>query len=125
MLLDTSALIKMFTDEESARQVEVELGDDEAYVSLVQLAELAGWALRSGKPVRDRIEVVKDLAVVLPLEEQVCVEAAAIRQAMKARGRRNFGIIDGILLATARSREQRLLTFDEDFEGEEDCIILK
>jgi len=37
----------------------------------------------------------------------------------------NFGIIDGIVLSTARSLGERLLTFDADFEGEEDCIVLR
>lgn len=124
MLLDTSVLIEMFTDDAKARQVESEIGKEEAYVSMVQIAELAAWAIRVGRPVRERIETTKELASVLPLDEEDCREAASIRDQRRKAGKNDFGIIDGILLATARSRGQRLLTFDRHFEGEEDCVVL-
>jgi hypothetical protein len=44
------------------------------------------------------------MAVVAPLTKEICLLDAAI--------------IDRLVLSTARSLGQRLLTFDVDFEGE-------
>jgi predicted nucleic acid-binding protein len=39
-------------------------------------------------------------------------------------GYKNFNLLDGLVLAAARSIGERLLTFDRDFMGEKDCIVL-
>ncbi len=36
----------------------------------------------------------------------------------------SFGLLDGLLLAAARSVGERVLTFDRDFPEEEDCLLL-
>jgi predicted nucleic acid-binding protein len=50
--------------------------------------------------------------------------AAAIEQTRRRVGHDDFGLIDGIILATVRSIGQRVLTFDEDFGGETDCLLI-
>ena len=97
----------------------------ELYVSHVQLAELADWATRCGVPAAERLDAVEQIASVVPLTKEICLEAAVIKSAKRKNGVSNFGIIDGIILSTARSLGQSLLTFDADFEGEEDCVVLR
>lgn len=125
MLLDTSTLVALFTSKKAADRIEREVGDSALYVSYVQLAELADWATRSGAPAPERIDAVEQMASVSPLTKEICLEAAAIKFAKRKEGISGFGIIDGIVLATARSLGQNLLTFDADFEGEEDCVVLR
>ena len=125
MLLDTSVLVAVFTSKQMAKRVSKEVGDSQLYVSNVQLAEIADWATRSGVPAAERAEVVEQLASVAPLTKEICLEAAAIKSTRRKKGHSSFGIIDGIVLATARSLGQTLLTFDSDFDGEGDCVVLK
>jgi predicted nucleic acid-binding protein len=124
MLLDTSALVAIFTNKRSAERIAKEVGDSQLYVSQIQLAELADWAVRSGAPAAERVEAVEQMASVAPLTREICLEAAAIKFSNRKKPASAFGIIDGIVLATARSLGQSLLTFDTDFVGEEDCVIL-
>ena len=42
----------------------------------------------------------------------------------KELGHADFGLFDAIIVATARSIGQRVLTFDADFAGESDCMVL-
>ena len=91
----------------------------------MQLAELADWATRSGAPAAERVEAVEQMASVAPLTREICLEAAAVKFAKRKKGLSSFGIIDGIVLATARSLGQSLLTYDSDFAGEEDCKVLR
>jgi len=125
MLLDTSVLVAVFTSKRMAKRVSKEVGDSQLYVSNVQLAEIADWATRSGVPAAERAEVVEQLASVAPLTKEICLEAAAIKSTRRKKGHSSFGIIDGIVLATARSLGQTLITFDSDFDGEDDCVVLK
>ena len=125
MLLDTSALVAAFTSKKAAERIAKEVGDSQIYVSQIQLAELADWATRSGVPAAERVETVGQIADIVPLTKEICLEAAAIKSSKRKKAVPAFGIIDGIVLATARSLGQTLLTFDADFAGEEDCVVLR
>jgi predicted nucleic acid-binding protein len=125
VLLDTSALVALFTSRKAANRIEKQVGDSELYISRVQLAELADWAIRIGAPAAERVDAVEQMAVVAPLTREICLEAAKIKHTKREAGVLSFGIIDGIVLSTARSLGQRLLTFDADFEGEEGCVVLR
>ena len=125
MLLDTSALVSIFTSKKSADRILEEVGDTQLYVSQVQLAELADWATKSGAPATERVEAVEQMASVAPLTKEICLEAAELKLLRRKKGHARFGIIDGIILATARSLGQSLLTLDTDFAGEKDCLVLR
>jgi len=127
LILDTSVFVEIFKSPEgSGRYDEImsKIGDDETYISIVQIAEIADWAMRNKLPASDRIERVKQVARVVMIDEEICLNAATIKSQKRKSGQRDFGIIDGIVLATARSLNQPLLTFDRDFAGENDCLIL-
>lgn len=124
-LLDTSAVVAIFTSKGAAERIRKEVGGSQLYVSCIQLAELADWATKSGAPAAERVEALEQMANVAPLTKEICLEAAAIKSARRKKGLSAFGIIDGIVLATARSLGQSLLTLDADFAGEEDCVVLR
>lgn len=124
-LLDTSAVVAIFTSKGAAERIRKEVGGSQLYVSCIQLAELADWATKSGVPAAERVEALEQMANVAPLTKEICLEAAAIKPARRKKGLSAFGIIDGIVLATARSLGQSLLTLDADFAGEEDCVVLR
>jgi predicted nucleic acid-binding protein len=85
---------------------------------------VADWAERNKAPPEDRIDAVKELARIVPLDERICLDAAEIKRKRRKAGYASFDLIDGIILATARSLGQRVLTFDSDFAGEDDCILM-
>jgi len=127
VLLDTSAIVEIFRSKaESANFVRLvsEIGEEEVYISAIQLAEISDWAIKNSLPPEQRIDAVKELARMAPLDEQICLDAAAIKHRRRKDGYKDFGLIDGLILATARSLGQRLLTIDEDFVGEDDCLVI-
>ncbi len=111
-------------DSAVVNDITVKIGEEEAYISMIQLAEVADWAARNEAPLEERVEAVKELARIVPLDERVCLDAAEIKRGRRKAGFKSFGLIDGIILATARSIGQQVLTFDKDFKGEADCILL-
>ena len=91
---------------------------------VVQLAELSDWCIANEVPVRERMERVRSLANIIPLDEHICLEGSRLKDERRGRGFRSFGLLDRLLLAAARSVGKRVLTFDRDFPEEEDCLLL-
>ena len=91
---------------------------------VVQLAELSDWCFANNVPVRERIEEVKKLANIIPLDEDICLEGSRIKSERRKKGFGSFGLLDGLLLAAARSVGEQVLTFDRDFAEEQDCLVL-
>jgi predicted nucleic acid-binding protein len=127
LLLDTSTIIEVLRHPRTSKEfrvVEKHIGEEDLYVLVVQLAELSDWCIVNNVPVRERIEEVKNLANIIPLDEDICLEGSRIKNERRKKGFGSFGLLDGLLLAAARSVGERVLTFDRDFAAEEDCLVL-
>ncbi|OLE77505.1 hypothetical protein AUG19_00360 [archaeon 13_1_20CM_2_54_9] len=127
MLLDTSVVIEVLRHIKTSKEfklIQRRIGEEELYLFVVQLAELSDWCFANDVPVRERVEEVKKLANIIPLDEDICLEGSRIKNERRKKGFRSFGLVDGFLLAAARSVGERLLTFDRDFAEEQDCLVL-
>jgi predicted nucleic acid-binding protein len=127
LLLDTSAIIQVLRHPKTSKEfklIQKHIGEEELYVLVVQLAELSDWCFANKVPVKERIEEVKKLANIIPLDEDICLEGSRIKNERRKKGFRDFGLLDGLLLAAARSVGERVLTFDRDFAEEQDCLVL-
>jgi len=127
LLLDTGAIIQVLRHPRTSKEfklIQKHIGEEELYVLVVQLAELSDWCFANNVPVKERIEEVKKLANIIPLDEDICLEGSRIKNERRKTGFRDFGLLDGLLLAAARSVGERVLTFDRDFAEEQDCLVL-
>src|SRR5437879_2296001 len=73
-------------------------GAEELYVLVAQLAELSDWCIANEVPVRERIEEVKSLANIIPLDEDICLEESRLKNERRRRCFGSFGFLDGLLL---------------------------
>jgi len=127
MLLDSSVIVEIFRSSSSSKcfkRIVKEIGDEDVFVSIIQLAEVADWALRNRVSSKDRVAAIKEFAHIVPLDEQICLDAPAIKYGRRASGYADFALLDAIILATARTIGQRVLTFDKDFTGEDGCLVI-
>ena len=127
MLIDTSTVIEILRHPKTSdrfRLVKEQIRTEELYMLIIQLAELSDWCIRNRVPPTERIEAVKQFASIVPVDEEICLEGSKIKSQRRRRGHKNFSLFDGFVLAAARSMGERLLTFDRDFMGEKDCVVL-
>jgi len=127
LLLDTSAIIEILRHSRTSKEfklIQEHIGAEEVYMLVVQLGELSDWCIANRIPVKERVEAVKTLANIIPVDEEICLEGSKLKNERRKKGFRSFGLLDGLVLAAARSVGERVLTFDRDFEGEEDCILI-
>jgi len=104
--------------------IQKHIGEEQLYLVMVQLAELSDWCIVNNVPLKERIEEVKKLANIIPLDEDICLEGSRLKNERRRKGFGNFGLLDGLVLAAARSVGERVLTFDRDFAQEQDCVLL-
>lgn len=91
---------------------------------VVALAELAHiHELRHPQSRETAIETVMGTSTVLPLTAAIAVAAGRTR-AQLAASRRGIGLIDCIILETARAHGARLLTGDPHLKGLDDVDFL-
>jgi predicted nucleic acid-binding protein len=92
---------------------------------MIQIGEISDWCLKNHIDPEKRITKLKQILNVIPINEKICYDAANIKYMMRKKGGTKFGLLDGIILASARSMNQRLLTADTDFRTISDAIVIK
>ena len=126
MFLDTSIIIKIFRNEKQTKtfqDIYKYIKEEPLFISLVQIGELSDWCLKNHIDPEKRINKLKQILNVIPLNEKICYDAAQIKYTMHKKGVVKFGLLDGIVLASARSINQQLLTMDNDFRTLHDAIV--
>ncbi|RMF90441.1 MAG: type II toxin-antitoxin system VapC family toxin [Methanobacteriota archaeon] len=123
MLLDTSAIIEHFIGSKEGKVVQETLKKEPCYISILTLAEAKGWCLKNGRDYGLWLEATKKLTTTVNIDEEICEKGADITFEMQKKNR-DFGLMDGMILASARSINQRLMTKDRHFEGLTDAVLI-
>jgi predicted nucleic acid-binding protein len=127
MFLDTSVIIEIFRNDKNSKKFQdlyTYLKDEPLFISIIQIGELADWCLKNNIDPEKRITKLKQILNVIPLNEKICYNAAQLKYSIRKKGVKKFGLLDGIVLASARSINQRLLTTDSDFRKLSDTIVI-
>lgn len=115
-VLDSFAWVEYFRGTEAGRAVAEELETALVGTPLVVLAELRDKYVREEIPEWPRdLSFIKELTALLPEDERIAVRAGETKNRMRAEGRRDFGLIDGIIYETARAVNAVLVTGDPHF----------
>jgi len=111
-------------EEEKVRDV-VE-SDRVLYTSPVIISEILSKSIRTDglEKGKERAEFIAERCVVVPMDEEIGFLAGKIHGEMRAKDK-SFGMMDAIILATARHRKIKVLTKDGHFEGFEEAVMLK
>ena len=127
MFLDTSIIIEIFRSGKSSKQFEeiyYHIKDEPLFISIIQVGEISDWCLKNDIDPVKRILKLKHILNTIPLSETICLEGSQIKHDMRNREISKFSLMDGIILASARSINQKLLSTDNDFRKTSDVIIL-
>lgn len=127
MFLDTSIIVDIFQHDEESKSFQkiFELIKDETlFISIFQIGEISDWSLLNKIDPAEPLDFLKKTMNIIPLSEDICLDASKIKYEMRKKGEKKFGLADGIILASARSINQTLLSKDRDFIKAKDVIFL-
>ena len=127
MFLDTSIIIEIFRSgkkSETFEEIFELIKDEPIFISIIQIGEISDWCLKNNINPEKRISRLKQILNVVPLSEKICLEGSKIKYNIRKKEKKKFSLIDGIILSSARSINQKLLTMDKDFRKINDTIVL-
>jgi predicted nucleic acid-binding protein len=128
MFLDISIIIEIFRNDKNSKKFQdiyTYIKDEPIFISIIQIGELSDWCLKNHIDPEKRITKLKQILNVIPLNEKICYDAAHIKYTIRKKGVTKFGLLDGIVLASARSINQQLLTTDNDFRTISDAVVVR
>jgi predicted nucleic acid-binding protein len=124
MLLDSFAWMEYFMGTPKGEKVKRSVDDDiQLYTSPIVIAELYSKSLRTDGNAQERTDFIMKRCAVVTLDEKIAIEAAKIHAKNKVKTP-DFGLVDAIILASARSRNMKVLTGDAHFKNIEDAVML-
>ena len=127
MFLDTSIIIEIFRSgkkSETFEEIFELIKDEPIFISIIQIGEISDWCLKNNINPEKRISRLKQILNVVPLSEKIFLDGSKIKYNIRKIEKKKFSLIDGIILSSARSINQKLLTMDKDFRKINDTIVL-
>jgi predicted nucleic acid-binding protein len=128
MFLDTSIIIELFQSDSCSPgfvKIYEQIKGEPLFMSVIQVGELSDWCLKNSVRPEDMMGQLKKIVGAIPLNEKLCLDGSRIKSEMRAKGSKSFSLIDGLILASARSVNQTLLTLDRDFAKSDGVFLLK
>ena len=130
IVVDTYAWIEVFLGSEKGRKVkEVLKGAERVLTPGTVLAEVARKYVRDGattRTVRKRLATILEASEPLDLDLDLALEAAKattqLERSAKASGLRKPSLFDGIVLASARRNDAKVITGDEHFKNLDETV---
>jgi len=124
MLLDSFAWMEYFMGTKQGEVVK-ELVDDnvQLYTSPIVIAEIYSKSLRTDGNAKVRTDFIIDRCALIPIGDIIAIEAAKVHAENK-RKYSDFGLDDAFILASARSKELKVLTGDSHFRDFKETVML-
>ncbi|MDD5163304.1 MAG: PIN domain-containing protein [Candidatus ainarchaeum sp.] len=122
MLLDTFAWIEFFNATEKGARVNEILHSNPCFTSAICLAEISEWIEKESLEIEKIMLFVKSFSTIIGLDYST-LELAGILKLKKRKISKNFGMVDAIILATAKQHCLKIVTGDKHFEGENAIIL--
>ena len=88
------------------------------------IAELIDKYTRENLDPEQRLRFLKTISALAPLDEDAAELAGKISAERRPKVK-GWGLVDSIVLATARTRKMKVVTGDEHFRDLDDAIMIK
>jgi predicted nucleic acid-binding protein len=124
MLLDSFAWMEYFMGTHKGEKVRRFVDDNsQLYTSPIVIAEIYSKSLRTDGNAKERTDFIMKRCAIVAIDEKIAIEAAKIHAENKVKAP-DFGLADAIILASAKSRNMKVLTGDHHFKNFKDAVML-
>ena len=125
LVIDSSAWIEYFGATSRGRVIRERIqGEKNILITGVIITEVLVKHLKAGLPTEQVVTALSSLSRMLPFDIRLSQETAKVYvEQRKKQGK--FGLADAHIVALARLNAAKVLTFDTDFTGIPEAIILR
>ena len=126
-IVDSYAWLEYFMGSEAGKKVKqiMDTETDEKLTPSICLAETYAKILKTEDKEKAELRraFIKSRSALIPLDEDLAVEAAKTDVAMKKKVQ-GWGLADSIVLATAKDRKGKVVTGDPHFRGLDEAQMI-
>jgi len=123
-VIDVYAWIEYLDGSNSGKKVASLLEtNDEAYTCAITLGEVVSKVARMGKDAEIAYDVLLSNSQIITANEELSLDAGLIHCEMR-KTRKDFGLADAYILATARKLKSKIVTGDPHFQGLKAAIMI-
>ncbi len=124
-VIDTFAWIEYFSGSVAGKRAKQYIESDRVYTPTIVISELVNKYLKHGVDLTDRLRFIRLRTTLIPLDDELAETAGRIQSERKKTAER-WGIVDSIILATARTKGGKVVTGDEHFRDLKlDTVMIK
>ena len=122
--MDTFSWVEYFAGSAAGEKARPYIEGGEAFTPTIVIAEFVDKYTREKIDLEERLKFIKTKSSVTLLDEDTAELAGRI-SAERRPLVKGWGLVDSIVLASARARKMKVLTGDEHFRGLEDAVMIK
>jgi predicted nucleic acid-binding protein len=123
-VLDTFAWIEYFAGSEQGEKARHYIESGDAITPSIVIAEFADKYERERMNPKERLSFIRTKSSVSSLDD-IIAETAGRISAQRRTKVKGWGLVDSVILATARAVEAKVVTGDEHFRDLEEAIMIK
>ena len=124
-VLDSFAWVEYFRGTKKGEIVQNCLEEGGCITPTIVLAELSDVYVREENNFFERdLSFILSNTTIADLDREIAAEAGKIKNEVKRMHKANFGLADGIILATARKFHAKVVTGDQHFRKIRDIVFL-
>jgi predicted nucleic acid-binding protein len=125
-VVDAWAWIEYFRGSECGAKLNDILEDPatDVYACAITVAEVISKTARNGRDVEAAYDMLLSNAQIIKIDEQISKQAGLVHSKMR-QTKKDFGIADACILATASKLKAKIITGDPHFKDLENTIMIK
>ena len=125
-VIDAWAWIEYFIGSQYGAKLNEILEDasTEVYTCAITVAEVISKTVREGRDVEAAYDMLLSNSQVINADEEVSKQAGLLHAEMR-KTKKDFGLADAYVLATAKELKAKILTGDAHFQNLNDVFLIK
>jgi predicted nucleic acid-binding protein len=121
--MDTFAWIEYFAGSEKGERAKGHIDSGEAITPTIVIAEFTDKYTREKMNPKERLKFMRTKSTIVALDDEIA-EVAGIISAERRAKVKGWGLVDSVVLATARVRGVKVVTGDEHFQDLNEAIMI-
>lgn len=122
-VLDSFAWVEYFLGSKSGEKVKEFVENNECITPTIVIAELSAKYSNENKEFSDKLKFIKFNTKVITLTDEIAEFAGKIKTQQR-KIKKDFGLADSIIYATALSYDAKVISGDPHFENIKEAIMI-
>jgi predicted nucleic acid-binding protein len=121
--MDTFAWIEYFAGSEKGERAKGHVEGGEAITPTIVIAEFTDKYTREKMNPKERLKFMRTKSTIVALDDEIAEMAGKISAERRPKVK-GWGLVDSVVLATARVRGVKVVTGDEHFKDLDEAIMI-